>query len=67
MQVPQGLRELSEQSEVLCEGLGWVTPMSTISPIQIFKECSCPESYLDVNFGSSLASKLLLCVRICSQ
>lgn len=32
---------------------------------QIFKKYSCPESYLDVNFGSSLALKLLQCVRVC--
>lgn len=29
--MPQGLREMPEQPEVLCEGLVWVTPISLSS------------------------------------
>lgn len=55
MQVPRALRELSEQLEVFCEGHNCLTPLSVLSPLQIFKDSS-PESFLDVRFGSSLES-----------
>lgn len=67
MQMPQAFRELSEQSEVLCEGQNCISPVCVKYPLQIFKKYSCPENFLDVNFGSSLALKLSLSLRICSQ
>lgn len=56
MQMPQVLKELSEQSEVFCEGHNCIAPLPLMCLLQISKY-SCPESFLDVSFGSSLALK----------
>lgn len=62
----QNLKELPEQSEMLCGGLGWVTLVSWSSlPFRLLRSILALRDNVDVNFGSSVALKLSLYVRLC--